>query len=81
MLWETDADRQLGKDGLFEKYLGSAMREIGQGGARGWLEAAVQKYDHTTLQAYLRNRGLSEDAIALVSLTINGQDFDHLSAL
>jgi monoamine oxidase len=74
-------ERQLGRDGLFEKYLGSAIREIGHGGARGWLESGLQKYDHTTLQAYLRNCGLSEDAIALVSLTINGQDFDHLSAL
>lgn len=75
------AERQLGRAGIWEKYVVSAYAQIGEPSANAWPQAVERDFDSQTLNELLLRRGLSEDAVAVLHLTLYGDDYDHVSAL
>lgn len=77
----TPEERRLGQAGLWKKYVSAALQEIGEPHRENWPEASALHYDRTTLNDFLLQRGVSSAALPLFDLTLNGEDFDHVSAL
>jgi monoamine oxidase len=74
-------ERQLGQAGLWKKYVSTAVQKIGEPTRRGWPNASALSYDRSTLNEFLLDAGVSSEALPLFRLTLNGDDFDHVSAL
>ncbi|HVB35118.1 MAG TPA: FAD-dependent oxidoreductase [Patescibacteria group bacterium] len=74
----TPQERKLGAAGLWEKYVSGAAREIGNPAAPGWSPAPYARYDRVTFTHFLRQRGASAAAVAVMLL---GRDLDGVSAL
>lgn len=75
----TAEERRLGLTGLEERDVLPALRQVGDPAAAGWPPAALlDSFDHASFPAFLRSRGLSPDAVELLTL---GFDLGDESAL
>ena len=74
-------ERQLGRAGIWRKYVVSAYTEIGDLSAQDWPRAVERNFDKHSLNALMRRRGLSESGVAMLHFTFSGDDYDHVSAL
>ena len=54
-------------DGMFEKYEGDVYKEIGAPSSPDWSVASLRKYDQMTYPEFLRSRGASAEAVALMT--------------
>jgi monoamine oxidase len=82
--WPQDLqpeERKLGQAGLWKKYVASALSEIGDPSSTGWPNASALKYDRMSFDEYALSRGASKGALQLLHFNLNGDDYDHLSAL
>ena len=61
----TAQERVLGLSGTMEKAYGPILDALGDAMSRDWPPKALVKYDRLTWSEFLRERGLSEDAIHL----------------
>jgi monoamine oxidase len=83
-IWPFDLlprERILGWNRLWNTHVVSHAHQIGDPFAPLWPHAPAIELDHGTLNDYLRRRGLSEAAIAMFRITLDGPDYDHVSAL
>ena len=64
----TPEERKAGPTGLAEQYLDATVRALGHSGLNGQLPSGIMPYDEMTLRHFLRNRGLSRDAVQLLML-------------
>jgi hypothetical protein len=74
-------ERQLGRAGIWDKYVVSAYSYIANASSTAWPRAVDREFDRQTLNDYAAHRGLSNEGIALLRFTLSGDDFDHVSAL
>jgi monoamine oxidase len=72
----SPAERQLGLDGLYARYLAPHAREVGAAPAESWPPAAFAPLGELTIEEFLRAKGASDAAIRLL---VAG--FEHDSAL
>lgn len=80
----TPQERSLGLAGMWERYVGSALHEIGDPTTRDWPGPALARYDTMTMAEFLRARGASADAAALLALgylDLGGDGIETYSAL
>jgi monoamine oxidase len=77
----TTEERKLGRAGIWEKHLAPAIREVGSPLRPGWPAPNLREYDRVTIEQLLLKRGVSAEAIALLRLSLDGSDYDHVSAL
>jgi len=77
----TSEERKLGQAGLWKKYVPPALAEIGDPSSSGWPSSTALKYDSATFNDFLLSHGASREATQLFHFSLNGDDFDHLSAL
>ena len=64
----TPDEKALGRRGLWEKYVGSVLRDVGDYTATGWPPDALKKYDRMTFFEFLRSQGASPDVASLLGL-------------
>jgi len=64
----TEEERRLGFDGMEEKYLSAAMKEVGDFSDPRWPPPQLDKYDRISFSEFLRQRGASPAAIAHIAL-------------
>jgi monoamine oxidase len=62
----TPDERRLGRRGMWEKYVAPVLAEVGDYGAAAWPPESLRKYDGVTFYDFLRARGASADAAALI---------------
>src|ERR1044072_4492325 len=62
----------MGRRGMWEKYVLSVVKDVGDYDAKGWPSAALLKYDRMTFTEYLRAQGASADAATLLGLGAMG---------
>ena len=74
----TPEEQGLGVPGLRQKYIFPVLKEIGDPRLPGWPPASLEKYNRVTFYDFLRQRGASPDAQALLTL---GLGMDTVSAL
>ena len=74
-------ERKLGQAGLWRKYVAPAITRIGDPSGSGWPSSSALQYDQTTFRDFLLKEGVSQEAVELFRFTLNGDDYDHLSAL
>jgi len=77
----TDEERRLGMSGLAEKYLGPAMRAMGDPSAPDWPNAAAKTYDRISQAEFLREQGASPGAIELLEYPFQSAEDDPVSFL
>jgi monoamine oxidase len=66
---------------LWERYAASALIEIGNPESKGWLSESLRKFDRFTFAEFLRERGASRDAAALIEMPYYKPEDDQTSAL
>jgi monoamine oxidase len=59
-------EQSLGRRGMWEKYVAPILEEVGDYNAPGWPSEPLKKYDGVTFFEFLRGRGASPDAAALI---------------
>ncbi|HMG34131.1 MAG TPA: flavin monoamine oxidase family protein [Blastocatellia bacterium] len=64
----TGEEAALGADGLRRKYLAGTRQALGVPSAPDWKIESYRQYDDVSYADFLRKRGASEEAIALISL-------------
>jgi monoamine oxidase len=85
--WPGDlsaAERSLGLAGMWRRYVGDLLPEIGDPAGAGWPGPALARYDSLTMGDLLRARGASPAAVALLSLgylDLGGDGVETCSAL
>lgn len=83
--FELRADeKSLGRRELWLKYVVPVLKELGDASVEGWPPAQLRKYDRMTFPEFLRLRGASPGAVALLRLgfvDLVGEGADSLSAL
>src|SRR5262245_24091757 len=62
----TPEERKGSLAGLWERYVMPVFKEMGNPAASGWPPDSLKKYDKVTFAEFLRQRGTSPDAIALM---------------
>jgi monoamine oxidase len=77
----TPEERRLGMAGLAEKYLGPAMRVMGDPIAPDWPNPAAKVYDRVTMAEFLRDQGASHGAIELLEYPFGSAEEDPGSFL
>jgi monoamine oxidase len=77
----TPEERRLGKAGLWQKYVANHAAKIGDPENAGWPDASALLYDQKNLNDFLLSKGVSKAALPLFHFTLEGDDFDHVSAL
>ncbi len=80
----TPEERTLGLRGMWARYVESALDDIGDPMTPGWPDPALARYDGMTMAEFLRARGASPDAVALLNLgylDLGGDGSDTYSAL
>jgi monoamine oxidase len=80
----TPEERALGPAGMWERYVARALDELGDPTAPGWPGSALARHDAMTMAGFLRARGASPDAVALLALGylgLGGDGIDTYSAL
>ena len=83
--WPVDlapGEKGLGVSALFQKYLGSTGKELGDPADPAWRLESFAALDRVTLAEYLKSRGASEGAIHLLAAnTPFGYGWSEVSAL
>ena len=74
-------ERNLGPDGLLNKYMAAAAGQIKHPLTPGWPDSAARQLDAVTVNEFLRKQGASEGIISFLRMTFLGEDFDYVSAL
>jgi monoamine oxidase len=64
----TPDERRLGRKGMWEKYVGPVLKELGDYTAPDWPPGSLKKYDQMTFFEFLRRQGASSDAASLLGL-------------
>ena len=64
----TPDEKKLGRAGMWEKYVGPALKEMGNTTAPDWPPESLKKYDQVTFFEFLRRQGASPDAATLLGL-------------
>lgn len=64
----TAEEKALGRRGMWEKYVGPVLKELGDYEAQDWPPDSLKQYDRMTFFEFLRARGASQDAASLLSL-------------
>lgn len=77
----TNEERRLGMAGLYTRYLGDALNDIGDPRVPGWPSSSAQKYDGTTMTEFLKERGASHGAIELLDYPYASAEDDPVSLL
>jgi len=77
----TPEERRLGMSGLLQKYLGDALRDIGDPSAPDWPSAVAKTYDNITMAQFLQQRGASQGAIELLEYPYASAEDDPVSCL
>jgi monoamine oxidase len=77
----TTDERKAGMSGLVQKYLGPALRNIGDPGAPDWPVGVAKTYDTITMTEFLREQGASLGAIELLDLPFATDADDRISFL
>jgi monoamine oxidase len=77
----TLQEQQLGISGIWERYVTPAVNELGNPTQQGWPSAKLNQYDQVTFAEFLRQQGLTEDAIALLESPYYKPEDDQISAL
>jgi monoamine oxidase len=77
----TAEERQLGMSGLLQKYVGEALKEIGDPRTAGWPSGSAKKYDSMTMAEFLKERGASHGAIELLEYPYASAEDDPVSLL
>jgi len=77
----TPQERRVGMSGLMEKYLGEAMRAMGDPGAPDWPSGPAKGYDALTMAEFLREQGASQGAIELLEYPYASAEQDPISLL
>jgi monoamine oxidase len=80
----TADEKNLGRSGMMEKYIGSILKEISNAAAPDWPPHSLKKYDQMTFSEFLRKQGASSDAVALLRVgypDLWGDGVDTVSAL
>ncbi len=60
----TPEEKKLGVDGLWQKYVGPVLKEMGDPAAPDWPPDSAKKYDQMTIEELLREQGASPGTIA-----------------
>src|SRR4051794_17117493 len=74
-------ERQLGRIGIWKKYVVSAYARLEDPSAHDWPRPVERNVDNQTLNDLMRRLGVSEDGVAMLHFTLSGDDYDHVSAL
>lgn len=77
-------EKGLGRRELWEKYVVPTLNEIGNPEAPDWPTDSLKQYDRISFAEFLRRRGASPDAVALLRLGLSdqlGEGADAVSAL
>lgn len=80
----TPEERALGAHGMWRKYIGAVLKALGDVKAEEWPPESLKKYDQMSFAEFLRSRGASPDAVALLRLgyyDLWGDGIDTSSAL
>jgi monoamine oxidase len=77
----TSEERRLGLSGLAEKYLGSAVRAMGDPGAQDWPNTTAKAYDGVSMAEFLKEQGASHGAIELLEYPFQSAEDDPVSFL
>jgi monoamine oxidase len=77
----TREEQQVGMSGLEQKYLGPAMRKIGDPSSPDWPVGVARSYDTITMTEFLREQGASLGAIQLLDLPFATASDDRISFL
>ena len=77
----TPEERRMGMSGLMQKYLGDAMKAIGDPGAPDWPSGAAKEYDKVAMPEFLRQQGASHGAIELLEFPFASAENDPMSLL
>jgi monoamine oxidase len=77
----TPEERRLGFSGLAEKYLGPAMRAMGDPGGSDWPNATAKAYDGVSMAQFLTEQGASHGAIELLEYPFQSAEDDPVSFL
>jgi monoamine oxidase len=64
----TPDEMQLGRKGMWDRYVGPVLKELGDCAAPDWPPASLKKYDGMTFYEFLRGQGASLDAASLLGL-------------
>src|SRR5712692_4189113 len=77
----TPQERKLGFAGLWEKYVGQALKELGDVKSPTWPSRFLEKYDRLSFAEFLRSQGASAGAAFLMDLPYQRPEEDDYSAL
>ena len=77
----TSEEKRLGRRGMWEKYVLSVAKDIGDYDAVGWPPASLLKYDQMNFTEFLRAQGASPDAAMLLGLGALGAFGDGASTV
>lgn len=80
----TAQEQKLGVNGMFMKYFGAGLQQIGDASRIDWTSDITKLYDKMTVAEYLRRQGASSEAIALLQLgylNLWGDGINEYSAL
>jgi monoamine oxidase len=77
----TPEERRLGMPGLVQKYLGAALRAIGDPRAADWPTGPAKAYDKTSMAEFLKEQGASHGAIELLEFPFASAEDDPISLL
>ncbi len=66
----TPEEREAGLRGMRQLYLGQIVSELHDAREEGWPPEALREYDRLSLAEFLRSRGASEGAVALLRLGV-----------
>src|SRR5439155_13363965 len=77
----TPEERRVGMSGLVQKYLGGAMRAMGDPSASDWTNGPAKAYDKITMAEFLKEQGASHGAIELLEYPYTCAEDDPISLL
>ena len=77
----TAEEKKMGRRGMWEKYVMSVAKDVGDYDAPGWPGASLLKYDRMTFTEYLRAQGASPAAAELLGLGALGAFGDGASTV
>ena len=77
----TAEENRLGRRGMWEKYVTAVLGELGDPESPGWPPPDLGKYDQMSFTEFLRWRGASPDAVALLKLGFADQLGDGANAV
>lgn len=77
----TPEERRLGMSGLEKKYLGDALRQVGDPSAPDWPTGPAKAYDTVSMSEFLRKQGASHGAIELLEYPFATAEDDPVSFL